>query len=145
MIIPTNCAGDDQQWSSLPRQRLACAIGVTHITRLIGEVPTSIHISSTPTFRSVASICSLLSGTSWTSPRRAGAVGTPALPTVPKSTPPLCSSPRARLKPATDIYSAHESDADDKSGGRSTFGKISDGDQIVRNSPKEKPVVVSKL
>jgi len=49
-----------------------------------------------PTFRSVASICSLLSGTSWTSPRKAGAVGTPALPTVPKSKPP--SSPRASLK-----------------------------------------------
>ena len=34
--------------------------------------------------------------TSWTSPRKAGAVGTPALPTVPKSKPP--SSPRASLK-----------------------------------------------
>ena len=45
---------------------------------------------------------------------------------------------------ATDISSAHESDADDKSGGRSTFGKISGEDQIVRNSNEEEPVIVDK-
>lgn len=45
---------------------------------------------------------------------------------------------------ATDISSAHESDADDKSGGRSTFGKISDGDQIVQRSNEDEPVLGNK-
>src|ERR1019366_4567400 len=42
-----------------------------------------------PTFSSVASICSLRSGTSWISRRKAGEIGTPALPTAPKSTAAL--------------------------------------------------------
>jgi hypothetical protein len=45
---------------------------------------------------------------------------------------------------ATDISSAHESGTDDKSGGRGTFGSISDGDRIVRNSEANEPIVVDK-
>jgi hypothetical protein len=40
---------------------------------------------------------------------------------------------------ATDISSSHEADTDDKSGGRSTFGKIADGDRIVRSSNQDEP------
>jgi hypothetical protein len=45
---------------------------------------------------------------------------------------------------ATDISSAHETGTDDKSGGRGTFGTISDGDRIVRTSEETEPVVVEK-
>jgi hypothetical protein len=45
---------------------------------------------------------------------------------------------------ATDISSGHESGTDDKSGGRGTFGTISDGDPIVRHSEEAQPVIVDK-
>jgi len=45
---------------------------------------------------------------------------------------------------ATDISSAHESAADDKSGGRETFGDISDGSRITDPISTD-PVLVEKL
>jgi Bacterial protein of unknown function (DUF899) len=48
----------------------------------------SAHPRIGPTFRNVASICSLLSGTSWISLCKAEAVGTLASPTAPKCAQP---------------------------------------------------------
>lgn len=43
---------------------------------------------------------------------------------------------------ATDISSSHESGTDNKSGGRGTFGSISEGNRIVRNSNQAEPIGV---
>lgn len=45
---------------------------------------------------------------------------------------------------ATDVSSAHEAGTDDKSGGRGTFGNISEREKVVRNPDVSEPVISGK-